>query len=450
MTFSWKDKRLWGWAMYDFANSAFATTILAVVFNVYFVRHVVPPEGIRWGPFHAGGAALWGYAVSFSMFLIFLAAPLLGAVADATRRKKAFLFAFATTGALASALMALVAPGRVALGLGLFVVGNIGFAGGNIFYNAFLPDLGRREDMGKISGLGWAVGYLGGGLCLAMNLLMIDHPGSFGIPTAGQWPVRVALASAGVWWLVFAVPFWRWVPERHDGERESLSDGEIEGWRGGEKKEIRKIHEHFMQGIARLKETARNIRAHRNLALFLAAYLLYNDGIETIILMASVVGAELLGMSAGDLVLCFLMIQGVAFLGALAYGPLVDRFRHKPVLAGTLALYTAVILWAVLAMKTTAHFWGLGAAVGLILGGSQAVSRSFMALLTPRDKSAEFFSFYGLTGKLTAVLGPLVFGMASHAAGLRAAMLSLLVFFLGGGAVLWWVREPEITKNASS
>lgn len=423
----WKQKKILGWALYDFANSAFATTVLAVIFNVYFVQRVVPPEGWGFLGLRAPGAALWGYTVSLSMLVTFVLAPLLGAAADHVRSKKAFLKWFWLLGVSASAGLFFVTPGRVGLAAGLFLLANIGFAGGNVFYNAFLPELCDRPAMGRVSGLGWAVGYLGGGLCLALNLLMLKSPGLFGLEAGNFLPVRASLLSVGLWWFVFALPFFRWVPE----ERRADQGAAPTPWAA------------LGLGWKRLRETFGRAREHRNLFKFLAAYVLYNEGIETIILMASVFGAQALGMSQDELVLCFLMIQGVAFAGALIFGRLADHLRHKKTIGLTLAVYMAVIGWAYV-MTSSRDFWILGVVVGLVLGGSQAASRSLMGLLTPPDRSAEFFSFYGVVGKLTAVLGPFVFGLASQLGGLRNGVLSLLVFFLAGGALLVFVEEnPE-------
>ncbi|MBI4396534.1 MAG: MFS transporter [Elusimicrobia bacterium] len=422
----WKEKRLWGWAMYDFANSAFATTTLAVIFNVYFVQKVVPAEGWRIFGVAVPGAALWGYTVSLSMFITFFLSPLLGAAADFSGRKKAFLSVFWVLGFVSAGSLFFVRPGDVGRAMFFFILANVGFAGGNVFYNAFLTDLSRPGLMGRISGLGWALGYIGGGLCLAFNLLLIKLPGAFGIPNEGFLPVRACLLSVGVWWFVFSLPFFRWVPE-------SPARGAADS---------RLSFKLLFAGWSRLKHTLQHIRDYSNLVKFMAAYLVYNDGIETIILMASIVGAQLLGMKQDELILCFLMIQGVAFAGALLFGWLADRIRHKPVIFITLVIYAAVLFWAY-AMDSIREFWALGVVVGLVLGGSQAASRSLMALLTPPEKSAEFFSFYSLVGKLTALFGPLLFGFTSQVWGLRGGVLSLMVFFVVGGALLAFVQEKE-------
>lgn len=407
--------------MYDFANSAFATTVLSVVFNVYFARRIVPPEGVLLFGTQVPGTSLWGYVVSASMLLTFLLAPILGTLADHSGRKKLFLTVFWLTGCAATAGLFFAGAGDVALAAALFMVANVGFAGGNIFYNAFLPFLAPAKALGRISGLGWAVGYAGGGLCLALDLLIIKSPQALGLSSANDLPVRATLLSVAVWWFLFGLPLQIWLKEERPAAPDSAESYAAVAWR-------------------RLSSTFREVRLHKNLWKFLAAYLVYNDGIETIIVVASLFGAQELGMEQGELILCFLMIQGVALVGALLSGWLADRFRNRPVILATLVIYVGVLIWAY-GMRTKSEFWAMGVVVGLVLGGSQAASRSLMALLTPPGKSAEFFSFFGLVGKLTAVLGPLVFGLATHLWGLRPAVLTLLVFFLAGGVLLTLVRE---------
>jgi MFS transporter, UMF1 family len=420
----WKRRDVWAWALYDFANSAFATTILAVVFNVYFVQRVVPAEGYPIFGARVPGPALWGYTVSFSMLLTFLLAPLLGAWADGSGKKKLFLALHWAAGSAACAALFFATPGRTGLAMGFFVAANVGFSGSNVFYNAFLPQLSTPRNLGRVSGLGWALGYVGGGLCLALNLLIIKSPQSFGLSTENFLPVRASFLCAGAWWFFFGLPLLFWVEEKRGPAGRAFSARALSAaW-------------------ARLLETFRHVRRYSNLAKYLAAYVVYNDGIETVILMASLFGAQALGMPADELILCFLMIQGVAFAGSLAFGWLADRIQHKRTIFITLAVFSAAVLWAA-GMESAREFWFLGAVVGLVLGGSQAASRSLAALLIPPDKSAEFFSFFGLAGKLTSALGPLLFGAVSQAAGLRAGVLSLLVFFVLGGGLLLFVQEPD-------
>jgi len=409
------------WALYDFANSGFAATVLAVVFNVYFAQRVVPPEGIRVAGHVLQGPFLWSAAVALSTFAVFLLAPLLGAVADLSGRKKSFLSFFWILGTLASSALVFVTPGRVGLAMVLFGLANIGFAGGNIFYNAFLPELAPPDRQGRLSGLGWAVGYLGSFLCLGLNLLLIRFPERFHIPPTDDWPVRAGLLTVGLWWAAFGWPLLVWGPrDRPLDTRSPIL------W--------------VRRGLERLARTGRELGHHRNLLLFMAAFALYNDGIETVILTASLVGAGLLGMPPGELILCFLMIQAVAFAGALALGRWADRIGPKRVVLVTLAVYLGVLARAYF-LETKSEFWALGVVLGFVLGGSQAASRTLMGRLVPPGQNAEFFSFYGIVAKFTAIAGPLVFGVAAQWGGLRTAVLSLAPFFLVGGVLLIYVRD---------
>ena len=310
-----------------------------------------------------------------------------------------------------------------------FILANTGFASGNTFYNAFLNEISDASNVGRISGFGWALGYIGGGLLLAVNLAMIQNPSGFGLPAANHVPVRATFFSVGLWWLVFTVPFLLWV-------RDKKTRAAPENFRL-----------HVSAAFKNVAATFREIRRYRDVFKFQIAFLIYNDGIETLILMASIFGVQALGFSQADMIKCFLMIQAVAFFGALLFGHLADRLGHKRSIALTLWIYIAVSIWAVF-IKTRAEFWVLGAVVGVVLGGSQSASRSLLVLLCPPEKNAEFFGFFALTGKLSTVIGPFVFALLSQLYSLRVAVGSLSVFFVVGLAVLSLVREPaRITSS---
>ena len=400
---------VYAWAMYDFANSAFATVVLSVIFNVYFARVVVPPEGVRWAGMTIPGESLWGYLISLVMLLVLVLSPLLGALADKRSLKRAFLVFWATVGALSTVGLASAAPGRVAPTAVLLLLAALGFEMSLVFYNAFLKDVSDDSNAGRVSGLGFALGYIGGGLCLALNMALINGTD----PARG---VRMGMIAVGLWWLVFALPSFIWLRDRPVA---SAPMGNV---------------------IESLKDTLKAVRKIPSMGRFLLAYVIYEDGIQTVIVMASIFGAKELGMTTGQLALCFLFIQFVAFIGAMACGRLADAWGHKRVILLTLFLYMGAISWAVV-MKTPAEFWGLGAIVGIVLGGSQAASRSFFARLVPIEKSSEFFALFSIVGKAAAFMGPLVFGIAAQFWGLRAGVASLLVFFVVGGSVLLPVRE---------
>jgi len=320
----WKNRTIWSWALYDFANSAFATTILSVIFNVYFATRVVPPEGaILWGA-RIPGTALWAYTVSFSMLLTFLMMPVLGAWADWAGNKRSLLTFFWLMGCFATVGLSRVGPGDVGKGILFFVIGNMGFAGGNVFYNAFLPELVSEKELGRVSGFGWAVGYVGGGLCLFTNLMMLNFPGAFGL-AGEEEAVRFCFLVVAVWWFLFGLPQRLFVKERAVSRAGGPGRSSAEAPRAG-------LGTAWRVGSKRVWHTLCHLREHGNLVKFLAAYLVYNDGIETIILMASLFGAQVLGMTLSELTLCFLMIQGVASLGAWVFGWMADRFKHKPII----------------------------------------------------------------------------------------------------------------------
>lgn len=417
-------REIWSWAMYDFANSPFSTTITTVIFNVYFVT-TVAGAGLQVGGTHIPGASLWAYIVAASSLIMGLMSPFLGAIADCSASKKRFLLLFTAVGSAATTALFFATPGSVWLASTAFFAANLAFAGAFAFYSAFLPELSDKENMGTLSGFGWALGYIGGGLCLALNLMMIQHPDWFGIPSStDHLAVRLGFLSVGVWWLAFSAPLFLWLKER------AVPTGE-HGWA---------LMKH---AAGRTFKTLKEVRRYPELAKFLGAYLLYNDGIETVIVMASIYAAEEIGMKQGEIISCFLMIQGVAFVGSLAFGKLADMVGNRRAVYMTLFLWVGVLAWA-LFMTTPREFWWAGALIGLIMGGTQSASRSLFAVMTPKQNSAEFFGFLSLSGKMVATLGPLTFGLMRQWLGsVRWAVFSLLVFFVAGAAILFFVDEAK-------
>lgn len=406
-------KEIAAWGMYDFANSAFATSVLTAVFPVYFSKYLV-------GNFERG-AELWGYLVSASMFLVAVAAPFVGAITDTTAAKKRFLLVFWLLGCVATALLGIYGGGQWLGAAATFIVANVGFAAGNALYNAFLPELAGRDRMDRVSGFGWGLGYLGGGLCLALNLVMIQ-----------AWKLHVgwSLAVVGAWWLFFALPFFALVRER-------ARPAPVPGSR-------------VAYGLKKVFATLKRVRDFRELSKFLVAYLIYNDGVETVIVMASLVGGSLLKMNEADLIKCFLLIQGVALVGAFALGRLADRLGSKRALLVSLVIWCGVIAWAFL-MKQRLEFWALGVVVGTVLGGTQAISRSLMGKFTPPQLTGEFFGFYAIGGKFSSVLGPLLFSLVTKSTGsVRWGVLSVGVFFVAGLFLLLLVDERKGIAEADS
>jgi MFS transporter, UMF1 family len=422
-------REIFGWAMYDFANSAFATTILAVIFNQYFASVVAGGEkGVTVLGFHLHGASFFTFTLAFSMVLSAVLSPFLGAMADASGTKKRFLMGFCYTAILCTGLLYFVQAGDYWMGAVFFMVANLCFAEGNVFYNAFLPEISNQQNIGRISGFGWASGYIGGGVLLAINLMMLKYPEWIGF-SKGYFTVHDCFLSVAVWWLIFSIPTFLFLRERAHRIQRS---GEV----------------HYIRaGYRRLQHTFQRIRSFRELTKFLIAFLIYNDGIETVIVMASIFGADVLGMETSEIILFFLMIQGIAFLGSLIFGLLADAIGNKRTVMITLGIWSLIVLWAYalgIVWDPKTEYWILGVVAALVLGGSQAASRSLQGIFTPDANSAEFFAFFGVSGKFASIFGPLIYGILITMTGsVRSGILSILIFFIIGMFILWTVDEKK-------
>jgi UMF1 family MFS transporter len=422
-------REIFGWAMYDFANSAFATTILAVIFNQYFATVVAGGEkGVEFFGFRLHGASFFTFSVALSMAISAILAPLLGAVADVSASKKKFLMVFCYTAVLFTGLLYFVHAGNYWRGAIFFIIANIGFAGGNVYYNAFLPEISTDENIGRISGLGWALGYIGGGALLAINLIMLKYPGWLGFP-AEYFTVQDCFLSVAFWWLIFSLPTFLLLRERVQKTLPSFGKS------------------YFAEGYRRLRHTFRRIRTFRELTKFLVAYLIYNDGIETVIIMASIFGAQVLGMETGEIILFFLMIQGIAFFGSIIFGFLADAMGNKRAVMISLGIWSLIVVWAFtlgIFWDPKTEYWILGVLAGLVMGGSQAASRSLQGIFTPDANSAEFYGFFAVSGKFASVFGPLIYGILIAITGnVQSGILSVLLFFIVGMAILWTVNEKK-------
>jgi len=418
------------WAMYDWANSAFQTTIIAAVFPIYFHNVVAADLG------DALSTSRFAWATTFAIVIVALVAPLLGAIADFAAMKKKMLAAFLFIGAFSTIAMYWIHRGDWVLALTLFVIGNIGVAGSIVFYESLLPHLVDEKDLDRVSSAGYAIGYLGGGVLLAVNLLMIQRPAWFGISDT-ETAVRLSLASVGVWWLVFSIPIFRRVPEpRRRIEADEAPSGGL-----------------VKTGFIRLVATFKELRTYKQAFLLLLAFLIYNDGIQTIIRMATTFGSQI-NIDQNAMITALLITQFIGVPFAFLFGMVANRIGAKVSVFGGLAVYAVIVVLGYY-MSSAAHFFALAILVGMVQGGTQALSRSLFASMIPKHKSSEFFAFFGVFERYAGILGPLIFAAMVQATGeSRNAILAVLGFFVIGGALLAFVdvdagrraaREAEAT-----
>jgi UMF1 family MFS transporter len=417
-------RELRAWAMYDWANSAFQTTIIAAIFPIYF--HKVAAFGLP--PAEATSKFAW--ATTIAILIVAMIAPLLGAIADYAAIKKKLLGIFLGIGVVATLAMYWIKTGDWMFALVLFVIGNVGVAGSIVFYESLLPHLVSDAELDKVSSAGYAVGYIGGGALLAINLLMILRPTLFGIPDAAV-ATRLSLASVGVWWLVFSIPLFRQVPEP---ARRIEPDEKPQG-------------NTLVTGAKRLVETFRELTRYRQAFLLLVAFLLYNDGIQTIIRMATTYGAEL-NIDENGMILALLITQFIGIPFAFLFGALAGRIGAKRAVFAGLAVYAGITVLGYY-MKNATEFLALAVLVGMVQGGTQALSRSLFASMIPRHKSSEFFAFFGVFERYAGILGPAVFAwVVEHSGTSRNAILSVIVFFVLGAAILTFVDGDEGRRAA--
>jgi UMF1 family MFS transporter len=401
------------WAMYDWANSAFATTVMAGFFPAFFQRY--------WslGVDPTVSTSRLGIANGVAGFVVAILAPLLGAIADHSRGRKRFLVFWTLVGVLGTVLLWFVGRGEWWNAAALFVLGTIGFAASNVFYDALLLDVAADDELDRVSSFGYAMGYLGGGLLFAINVLMTMKPAWFGLADAAA-AVRFSFLTVGIWWAVFMLPLAFNVQEK--SLRPALPFGAA-----------------ARAGLAELRVTLGHVRQHRPLMLFLFAYWLYIDGVNTIIKMAVDYGAAL-GLPTESLLAALLMTQFVAFPAALAFGAIGDRFGARNGILFGIVVYTAATIYACF-LDSVVEFFALAFVIGLVQGGVQSLSRSLFGALVPPGKGGEFFGFYNMMGKFATVLGPLLVALFATLSGSsRASIASLGLLFIAGGLLLLRVR----------
>ncbi|HLA77472.1 MAG TPA: MFS transporter [Vicinamibacteria bacterium] len=411
-------RELRAWAMYDWANSVFMTIGL-LVFPIYFAD--VAAAGLP----SATASARFAAATTVSMLIVALLSPFLGAVADFAGVKKKMLAACLLLGAVTTGGLYFVGRGDWKLGALLFILGNIGVTSSIVFYESLLPHIARKEEVDRVSSAGYALGYVGGGLLLAICLLMIQRPAWFGIPN-GEVAMRLSFLAAALWWLLFSIPLFRRVPEPPVPPelRRRPGQGIV-----------------FLS-VSRLWQTLREVKQYKHTLLFLIAFFIYNDGVGTIIRMASIYGREI-GIERGTLIGSLLLVQFVGIPFSFLFGMLAGRIGAKRAIFVALAVYFVISVFGY-SMKTSRDFLVLAILVGTVQGGSQALSRSLFATMIPKHKSSEFFAFFSVFEKFAGILGPAVFGLVISATGSsRGAILSLVLFFFVGGVLLALVNVEK-------
>mgnify|MGYP002713173932 FL=1 len=440
------DKReIFGWAMYDWANSAFSTTIGTVFLAPYvaaLARSAAEAAGTETVSFLGIPVApdsFLPYMISLSVFMQVLFLPILGAIADYSHMRKSMMRLFATIGAISTILMFFVSGSLWWLGGVLYVLANLTFGAAIVFYNAYLPDIASEEERDRVSSYGWAMGYLGGGILLALNLAFYLFAEDIGVPET--LAIRINLASAGIWWLGFSFITWKRLRSRQASR--ALPEGET----------------YVRIGFKQLRKTISEIKNFPETLKFLGAYFLYNDGIQTVIAVSSTFAAAPLiqgglEQSTTTLTSVILMIQFMAFGGALLWGKLAKWMGAKQSVVLSLVIWSGVVIYAYGGLKgdnVTTQFFVLGAFIALVMGGSQAISRSLFAQMIPDGQEAEYYSFYEISERGTSWIGPLVFGLANQIFGsLRPALLSLIFFFVMGLIILPFVKVDKAIADVKA
>ncbi len=437
------DKReIFGWAMYDWANSAFSTTVATVFLGPYIALLAANaaksfPDGLaRLGPVPIAPDSFFPYCVSISVVLEVLFLPILGAIADYSHLRKRMMQVFATIGAGMTIALFLVSGPLWWLGGLFFILANMAFGASIVFYNSYLPDIASEDQRDRVSSYGWAMGYLGDGLLLALNLAFYSLRNRLGIPT--DLAIRINLASAGVWWLGFSFFTWARIHPRH--AHRPLPSGET----------------YTSIGFKQLARTIREIRRFPETLKFLGSFFLYNDGIQTVIAVSSTFAAAPLlrgglALDLSTLTIVILIIQFTAFFGALFWGRLATWVGAKQAVIISLVIWSAVVIYAYYGLRgdnRVLEFMLLGVVIAIVLGGSQAISRSLFAQMIPSGREAEFYSFYEISDRGTSWIGPLLFGLINQISGsLRPAILSLIFFFIVGLVTLPFVNEKKAIQD---
>ncbi len=423
-------KTIFGWAMYDWANSAFAVMLGAII--APFFADVIVPEG-GWNGWSA--ETIWAAVISIGSTILFIMMPVLGAIADFNSARRRFLRNCAFGGGLMVVALPFVPDGAVPWFLVVAISAHVGFVAANVFYDAFLPGLTTEDTIDRVSSQGFAYGYVGGGLylILALGLLLLSgDDGLTGLTVSGA--ARVAVFGSGIWWMGFTIYALRHLPEVGESSAIPAAYRGLPPWRA-----------YVAIGFGRTLRTAKKLVGHRQLLLFVAAFIFYNDGIMTVVNISGSYASETLELDITQISIAFLLVQFVAFGGAIFFGWLADRIGAKQAILRSLVIWSLISVVAYfLPTGEVVPFYLIAVAVGLVLGGVQALSRSLYATMIPEQASSEFFGFYSVFSKFSAIWGPLVFSIVSHRTGSgRPAVLSIVAFFIIGGILLSRVNVAE-------
>ena len=435
-------KAVWGWAMYDWANSAFATTVMAGFFPIFFKQYW------SYGVDVNVSTAQLGFGNSIASLLVALMAPVLGAIADKGSARKKFLIFFAYLGVLMTACLFLVGKGEWAWAIFVYAMGIIGFSGANVFYDSLLPTVAGKDNVDYISGLGFGMGYLGGGLLFLINVLMTLMPEKFGLADSAE-AVRYSFVSVAIWWGVFTIFTILWVPE------EKTAGASREGGN------------FIADGFRQIIGTFKKVRHLKTIFLFLLAYWFYIDGVDTIIRMAVDYGMSI-GFASNDLIIALLVVQFVGFPSALVFGKLGQKWGVRKAIYLAIGIYMLIVVWGTM-MTAKEEFYILAIMIGLVQGGIQALSRSYYSRLIPREQSAEYYGFYNMLGKFAAIVGPALMGVVGLVArrllmpptptpgqiehigqlAARWSIASVLILFLIGAILFYFVDEEKGKAEAA-
>jgi UMF1 family MFS transporter len=409
----WLRRPVIGWALYDWANSAFSLTVVTAFVPIMLAEYWSDGVGSTVTTFRLG------MANGVASLIVALSVPVIGALADQLGNRKGLLVVLAALGIVMTGSLFFVAQGQWPVAVACYILAVVGFAGSNSVYDALLVDVSPSSHFDRISALGYALGYLGGALLFTVNVIMVSKPAAFGLASEVE-AIRLAFLMVSVWWAVFSLPLLLWVRERHQTD----------------------VVQPMSQLLQSLKRTLRGIRGHRNLGLFLIAYWLYIDGVYTIIKMAVDFGLSQ-GLSMQDLIRAILITNFVGFPAAIVFGRIALRWGTKRALCAALTVYI-VVTFAAVFITTATQFYLLAISIGLVQGGVQSLSRSFFARLIPAEKSAEYFGFYNMLGKFSAILGPILAGVVALTFNSqRIGILSILILFITGFFILLKVEQEQ-------